>query len=83
MAASSQRVGGVHDLSEALQGDGYPANVVPRRDEANEIWYRVMVGPYESREEAEAVVLRLRRERGIQGWVREVGPDGFGVGGAE
>jgi cell division septation protein DedD len=85
VAASSQRVGGVHDLSEALEGDGYPASVVPRRDEANEIWYRVMVGPYDSRDEAEAVVLRLRRERGIQGWVREVGSDGLsgGVGGAE
>jgi hypothetical protein len=85
VAASSQRAGGVHDLSDALEGDGYPASVVPRRDEANEIWYRVMVGPYESREEAQAVVLRLRRERGIQGWVREVGSDGVsgGVGGVE
>jgi cell division septation protein DedD len=80
VAASSQRVGGVHDLSEALEGDGYPALVVPRRDEANEIWYRVMVGPFGTRDEAEDTLLRLRRERGIQGWVREVTQGDFGTG---
>lgn len=80
IAASSQRAGGVHDLSEALEGDGYPTQVVPRRDEANEIWYRLMVGPYDTRAEADDILLQLRRERGIQGWVREVAQEGFGAG---
>ena len=72
IAASSQRVGGVRELSEALDGEGDPTLVVPRRDEANEVWYRVMVGPYRTRAEAEELLLSLRRERGIQGWIREV-----------
>jgi hypothetical protein len=83
IAASSQRVGGVRDLSEALEGDGYPALVVPRRDEANEFWYRVMVGPYATREEADDILLQLRRERGIQGWVREVPQADLGAGDGE
>lgn len=80
IAASSQRAGGVHELSEALEGDGYPTQVVPRRDEANEIWYRLMVGPYATRAEAEDILLQLRRERGIQGWVREVAQEGLSAG---
>jgi HlyD family secretion protein len=80
IAASSQQVGSVRNLSEALEDDGYPTLVVPRRDEANELWYRVMVGPYTTRAEVEDILLRLRRERGIQGWVREVAQEGSGTG---
>jgi hypothetical protein len=39
-----------------------------------------MVGPYTTRAEAEDILLQLRRERGIQGWVREVAQDGLGPG---
>ena len=80
IAASSQRAGGVHELSEDLEADGYTTQVVPRQDEANEIWYRLMVGPYATRAEAGDILLRLRRERGIQGWVREVPQEGQGLG---
>ena len=46
-------------LSGQLKGDGYPASVVPPREE--EDGYRVVIGPYPSREAAESTGRRLGR----------------------
>lgn len=75
IAASSQRLPGVSDLARALTEAGYGARIQRHRDEAGEVWYRCLVGPYGSREAAEEVADQLRRERGIQAWITEVAPD--------
>ncbi len=81
VASSSRQEEGVRELSRALERSGYPARVVSRSDEAAEVWYRVMVGPYGTREAAEETAARLRSERGIQAWIRHIEPEeelGFG-----
>ncbi len=75
IAASSQRLPGVSDLARALAEAGYAARIQRHRDEAGEVWYRCLVGPYGSREAAEEMADQLRRERGIQAWITEVAPD--------
>lgn len=75
IVASSQRLPGVSDLARALAEAGYAARIQRHRDEAGEVWYRCLVGPYGSREAAEEAADQLRRERGIQAWITEVAPD--------
>ncbi len=75
IVASSQRLPGVADLASSLGEAGFPARLQRHRDEAGEIWYRCLVGPYASREGAEEAAATLRRERGLQGWITEVAPD--------
>ncbi len=72
VATSSRQLPTLRDLQRSLEGSGYPTQVLPRVDEANETWYRLLVGPYESRDRAEATASRLRRERGIAAWIQEV-----------
>ncbi len=76
VATSSRQEESVRDLGRALERSGYPARVVARSDEAAEVWYRVMVGPYGTREAAEETAARLRSERGIQAWIRQIEPEG-------
>ena len=75
IVASSQQQPGVADLARALARADYPTRIQRHRDEANEVWYRALVGPYPTREQAEGIARRLRRERGLQVWISEVGPD--------
>lgn len=75
IVSSSQRLPGVADLSRTLTGAGFTARVQRHRDEAGEIWYRCMVGPFGSREEAEEGADRLRAERGLHAWITEIAPD--------
>lgn len=75
IVASSQAAGGIRRLTEDLAEVGFPVAVQRHRDEAGELWYRALVGPYDAREEAEEAAARLRRERGLEAWITEVGPD--------
>ncbi|MGH7540727.1 MAG: SPOR domain-containing protein, partial [Gemmatimonadota bacterium] len=80
VAASSRQLAGVRSLGQALERSGYPSRVLARRDEADDLWYRLMLGPYRTRGDAEEVVRRLRSERGIRAWIREVTGRGAGTG---
>ncbi|MCG8468218.1 MAG: SPOR domain-containing protein [Gemmatimonadetes bacterium] len=72
VANSSRSLESLGQLRRALDGSGYSTHVLPRVDEANETWYRLLVGPYRSRPAAEAAARELRRERGIDAWIHEV-----------
>lgn len=72
VATSSRQLPSLRDLQRSLEGSGYPTQVLPRVDEANETWYRLLVGPYDTRERAEAAASELRRDRGISAWIQEV-----------
>ncbi len=72
VAISSRRLDSARQLRRSLDASGYPTRLLPRIDEANETWYRLMVGPYPSREAAEAVAGELQRERGIDAWIQEI-----------
>ncbi len=71
VATSSRQLESLGRLRRSLEDSGYPTQVLSRRDEANDLWYRLMVGPYTSREEAEAAARSLQRERGISAWIHE------------
>lgn len=75
IVSSSQRREAIAALVGGLSEAGFRAAVQRHRDEAGEVWFRAMVGPYETREGAEAAARQLRRERGLQAWISEVGPD--------
>lgn len=79
VAASARQIESVRTLQRQLERSGYPSHIFARRDEANDLWYRVMVGPYGSREAADEIARRLRGERGIRAWIREV-PSGGAIG---
>ncbi|MFV1986605.1 MAG: SPOR domain-containing protein [Gemmatimonadota bacterium] len=71
VATSSRQFQTLQALKVSLEGSGYATEVLTRRDEANELWYRLMVGPFRSRSEAEEAATRLQRERGISAWIHE------------
>jgi len=71
VAHSSRRLESLAQLRQSLDGSGYSTHVLPRVDEANDTWYRLLVGPYRSRPAADAVARELRRERGIDAWIHE------------
>jgi len=75
VANSSRQLSSLGELRVALETSGYSTHVLPRIDEANDIWYRLLVGPYASRPAAEAVSRELRRQRGIDAWIYEVSGD--------
>lgn len=72
VVAAARDVGGVRRLLRELVKAGYPTDVQRHRDDAGRLWYRGVVGPYESREEAEAAARQLRRERDVDPWVTEI-----------
>ena len=75
VATSSRQLTNLGRLRQSLEGSGYSTHVLRRVDEANDTWYRLLVGPYSSRPAAEAVARELRRERGIDAWIHEVAQD--------
>jgi len=75
IVGSSLNYSGIAGLTRNLSEAGFPTRIQRHRDEANEMWYRALVGPYANREAAEAAALTLRQERGLQGWIAEIGPD--------
>lgn len=72
VATSSRRTERLTELRRSLEGSGYSTHILTRRDEAHDLWYRLLVGPYTSRPEAEAAASSLQRERGISAWIHEV-----------
>lgn len=73
VAHSSRQLAALGQMRELLDGSGYSTHVLRRVDEASDIWYRLLVGPYETRPDAEEAALELRRERGIDAWIHEEG----------
>ncbi|MXW66358.1 MAG: SPOR domain-containing protein [Gemmatimonadales bacterium] len=73
VAQSSRQLAALEQVRQLLDGSGYSTHVLRRMDEASEIWYRLLVGPYETRPDAEGAALELQRERGIDAWIHEEG----------
>jgi hypothetical protein len=69
---AARTASGVIELVGTLARSGYPTAVQRRRDDAGELWYRALVGPYPARERADAAARQLRRERGLDAWVIEL-----------
>ena len=64
---------GVLSLTQSLDAAGYPTAIQTHQDDGGIVWYRGLVGPYANREGADAAARQLRRERGLQVWVTEIG----------
>ena len=73
VAHSSRQVAALGQMRELLDGSGYSTHVLRRMDEAGGTWYRLLVGPYETRPDVEGAALELQRERGIDAWIHEEG----------
>jgi cell division septation protein DedD len=56
-------------VADGLVASGYPAFVVDPADDAPVVVFRVRVGPYEDRAEAEAAGRRLEAEERLRPWV--------------
>jgi cell division septation protein DedD len=56
-------------VAEGLVASGYPAFVVAPADDAPVVVFRVRVGPYDARAEAEAAGRRLEAEERLRPWV--------------
>ncbi len=68
---SSRELAALGQTRQLLDRSGYSTHVLRRVDEAGDTWYRLLVGPYTTRPDAEAVAGELRRERGIDAWIHE------------
>lgn len=68
---SSRQLAALGQMREILDGAGYSTHVLRRVDEADDTWYRLVVGPFTTRADAEGAALSLRRERGIDAWIHE------------
>jgi cell division septation protein DedD len=73
IVASAQSYPGVLSLTQSLDAAGWPTAIQTHQDDAGVVWYRGLVGPYVNRQGAEAAARQLRRERGLQVWVTEIG----------
>ena len=73
IVASARSYPGVLSLTQSLDAAGYPTAIQTHRDDAGVVWYRGLVGPYANRQGADAAARQLRRERGLQVWVTEIG----------
>ena len=73
VALSSRQLAGLGQLRPLLDRSGYSTHVLRRMDEVGDIWYRLLVGPFETRPDAETAALELRRDRGIDAWIHEEG----------
>jgi len=77
IVASARSERGVDQLIAPLATSGFPTAVQTHTDDAGQLWYRGLVGPFASREAVEAVRRQLEREQGLHPWVIEIsGPPG-------
>ena len=74
IVTSAQSISGVRTLLAGLAEAGYPTAIQRYLDDAGQVWYRGMVGPYPSRDAAESAARQLRRERSLKVWVTEIRP---------
>ena len=68
---STREVAAFGRMRDMLDDAGYSTHILRRVDETDDTWYRLLVGPYATRADAEGVALALRRERGIDAWIHE------------
>ncbi|WP_420448684.1 SPOR domain-containing protein [Candidatus Palauibacter sp.] len=68
---SSRQLAALGQMRQLLDRSGYSTHVLRRLDEADDTWFRLLVGPYPTRPDAEGVTRELRRERGIDAWIHE------------
>ena len=73
VAQSSRELATLGQMRQLLDRSGYSTHMLRRMDEAGDTWYRLLVGPYETRPDAEGAALDLQRERGIDAWIHEEG----------
>jgi cell division protein FtsN len=66
--AAYQREGDAATVRDRLARKGYPAFVTSASTAAG-TWFRVRVGGYETRNEAQAVATQLKREEQLEPWV--------------
>jgi len=74
MVASLRNPQNAEELVARLQQQGYPAQMETVSMPEDGIWHRVLVGHYETREEALAFAARFNRERGMEGLVLHIKP---------
>lgn len=73
IVGSARQEGGIAQLVASLAAAGYPTEVQRSPDDAGAVWYRGLVGPFDSRTAAEAAARQLLRERRLEAWVTEIG----------
>jgi DedD protein len=66
--AAYQREGDATTVSERLKRKGYPAFVTRATTSAG-TWFRVRVGSFETRADAQQMATRLKREEQLEPWV--------------
>jgi hypothetical protein len=76
IVGSARQRDGIEALVAELQSAGFAVQIQTTTDEAGEIWYRGLVGPFPTRAEAEAASRQLQRERQLQSWVMGVESNG-------
>ncbi len=72
IVGSANQEEGIADLVRSLAGAGFPTAVQQFSDDAAQLWYRGLVGPFATRSGAEAAARQLVRERQLQTWVTRV-----------
>ncbi|MEN8143854.1 MAG: SPOR domain-containing protein [Gemmatimonadota bacterium] len=72
IVGSANQEEGIADLVRSLAGAGFPTAVQQFADDAEQLWYRGLVGPFATRSGAEAAARQLVRERQLQTWVTRV-----------
>jgi hypothetical protein len=75
LVAWSREAAELGPVRELLDGSGYSTHLLRRVDEAGDLWHRLLVGPYETRLDAEGAAVELQREREIDAWVHEEGDE--------
>lgn len=72
IVGSASEEKGIADLVRSLAGAGFPTAVQEFSDDAAQLWYRGLVGPFSTRSGAQAAARQLMRERQLQTWVTRV-----------
>ena len=72
IVVSARQRAGVADLLVTLAGGGFPTRLQQFPDEAGNIWFRGLVGPYPTRARAQAAARQLQREHNLQAWITEL-----------
>ena len=69
VVSAARQLPGVENLVVWLRSVGYPGVVDRHRDVMGVTWYRAMVGPYSSRERADASAQELGARYGYKPWI--------------
>ncbi len=69
MAASFKHHSNAENLAQRLQGKGYAPRMETVHTGSGELWHRVLVGSFDTREQAQAFAARFNREENLEGLV--------------